>query len=156
MNPKGYFFYTRRARQEDGSYRNNDNYICFLPVISFYWDVVEGKNVLNIFTNGGTVQRDSKTGQLVGKAGYTITLPGNGPNGSKGWGEMFVEEYTRWASVFGLSTPVYIPQMAAEAEHPQAPAQPKPNKKGHRSVNEESFGDPAEAIGMAEVTWEGQ
>lgn len=125
----------RPATNKDGSFKENDNFLSFLQVISAYWEVIDeesGKCVLNIFMNGGSISRDRETGAAQMKAGYTVVLP-------QFLGEPFMDQFYNWSCAFGLSS-VPAPSFERDVRHEPRPR--NSGERGSRQLREEEFVPP--------------
>lgn len=132
------FSYEKRVFDHEGNpvllddgktIRTNWNFVSFLQVISAYWETKnDGKLILNIFLNGGSLVEDRNTGNLVSKSGYTIVLP-------EFLGTRFIEEWGSWSYTFGLASPVT--QNVQRSSHNGARSAQRTSNS--RSVREEEF-----------------
>lgn len=131
------FSYEKRVFDHEGNpvllddgktIRTNWNFVSFLQVISAYWETKnDGKLILNIFLNGGSLVEDRNTGNLVSKSGYTIVLP-------EFLGTRFIEEWGSWSFAFGLA-----PAAPAIQNRSHNGARSAQRTSNSRSVREEEF-----------------
>lgn len=137
------FYYQKRlmkggkpVQTDDGTgFKTNDNYISFMQVISAYWETVDevaNKRQLIVFMNGGSLLK-GQNGELISKAGYTITFP-------EFLGDRFIQQWYDWSCVFGLTTMMVQPAAPVSVNRAE-----RTERKNHRSApREEEFVNPAE------------
>ena len=151
------FWYGRRATRydrntdtvtlmvdEEGKPLYNDNFISFLQVISFFWEMQERdgtlQNILNVFLPGGSVFED-RNGNKLPRPGHTVTL-------NEKLGKKFVSQFWNWSRVFGLSTNTVTPTTTTGVR--------STGSRGYsRNVRDDDFNDPEEEVGaVGTVTME--